>query len=52
MVSHDLNFLATLRDRVLWLEGGVVREMGDPAKVIGDYRKAMHAEEGQASGVA
>lgn len=52
MVSHDLNFVAALCDRVLWLEGGVVREMGDPEKVIADYRKAMRAEEGQATGVA
>ncbi len=52
MVSHDLNFLASLCNRVLWLEGGVVREMGDPQKVVSEYRKAMRAEEGQASGVA
>lgn len=41
MVSHDLNFLQTLCDRVLWLENGVIREVGDPAQVIADYRKAM-----------
>jgi len=41
MVSHDLNFLQTLCDRVLWLENGVVREIGDPAAVIADYRRAM-----------
>ncbi|MGJ0451803.1 MAG: ABC transporter ATP-binding protein [Methylocystis sp.] len=52
MVSHDLNFLASLCNRVLWLEDGVVREIGDPAKVVADYRKAMRAEETQASGVA
>jgi lipopolysaccharide transport system ATP-binding protein len=52
MVSHDLNFLASLCNRVLWLEDGVVREIGDPAKVVADYRKAMRAEEGQASGAA
>ncbi len=41
MVSHDLNFLRNLCDRVLWLESGVVREIGDPAKIIADYRAAM-----------
>jgi lipopolysaccharide transport system ATP-binding protein len=41
MVSHDLDFLAGLCDRVLWLEGGVVREMGEPTKIIADYRAAM-----------
>ena len=45
MVSHDLNFLASLRNRVLWLEGGVVREMRRSSqKVIAEYRKAMHAK--------
>ena len=32
MVSHDLNFLADLCDRVLWLENGVVREIGEPRR--------------------
>ena len=41
MVSHDLNFLENLCDRVLWLENGVVREIGAPAKIIADYRAAM-----------
>lgn len=41
MVSHDLNFLRNLCDRVLWLENGVVREIGDPARIISDYRAAM-----------
>ncbi|MCX7899477.1 MAG: ABC transporter ATP-binding protein [Methylocystis sp.] len=45
MVSHDLDFLQSLCDRVLWLENGVVREMGDPARIIADYRAAMRAEE-------
>ncbi len=43
MVSHDLNFLGTLCDRVLWLDNGVVREAGDPATVIAQYREAMRA---------
>jgi lipopolysaccharide transport system ATP-binding protein len=41
MVSHDLDFLANLCDRILWLEDGVVREIGDPDKIIADYRAAM-----------
>lgn len=52
MVSHDLNFLANLCDRVLWLENGVVREIGDPARIIADYRAAMMAGENQATGAA
>lgn len=43
MVSHDLDFLQTLCDRVLWLENGVVREIGEPARIIADYREAMAA---------
>ncbi|MEK4035084.1 ABC transporter ATP-binding protein [Methylocystis sp. IM3] len=41
MVSHDLSFLENLCDRVLWLEDGVVREIGEPARIIADYRAAM-----------
>lgn len=52
MVSHDLAFLENLCDRVLWLENGVVREVGEPAKIIADYRAAMIAEESQATGAA
>jgi lipopolysaccharide transport system ATP-binding protein len=52
MVSHDLPFIAKLCDRVLWLEKGVVREIGDPARIIADYEAAMQAEEDQAAGAA
>lgn len=52
MVSHDLNFLANLCDRVLWLENGVVREIGEPARIIADYRAAMMGEQNQETGAA
>jgi lipopolysaccharide transport system ATP-binding protein len=45
MVSHDLDFLVHLCNRVLWLENGVVKEIGEPARIIADYRAAMIAEE-------
>jgi lipopolysaccharide transport system ATP-binding protein len=51
MVSHDLNFLEELCDRVLWLDKGVVREIGDPKKVIAAYRAAMETEN-QTAGAA
>jgi lipopolysaccharide transport system ATP-binding protein len=51
MVSHDLNFLEELCDRVLWLDKGVVREIGDPKKVIAAYRTAMETEN-QTAGAA
>jgi lipopolysaccharide transport system ATP-binding protein len=44
MVSHDLTFLEELCDRILWLDKGVVREIGDPKKVIAAYRAAMETE--------
>jgi lipopolysaccharide transport system ATP-binding protein len=44
MVSHNLSFLASLCDRVLWLEGGVVREMGAPAEVIQHYREFFDSD--------
>jgi lipopolysaccharide transport system ATP-binding protein len=49
MVSHDLAFLTKLCSRVLWLENGVVREIGDPARIVADYQAAMQAEEDQAA---
>ncbi len=52
MVSHDLGFLENLCDRVLWLENGVVREIGEPKRIIADYRAAMADAEPQATGAA
>ena len=40
VVSHDLTRLAAMCDRVLWLDHGRVRSLGDPETVIGQY---MHA---------
>ncbi len=52
MVSHDLGFLENLCDRVLWLENGVVREIGEPKRIIADYRAAMADAEPPATGAA
>jgi len=41
IVSHDLDFLQHLCDRVIWLDNGVVRLEGAPAGVIAAYREAM-----------
>jgi len=41
IVSHSLDFLTEICDRVIWLEGGVVREAGDPKRIVEDYRAAM-----------
>ncbi len=45
IVSHSLEFLEERCDRVLWLEGGVVHRLGDPAEVIAEYSAAMHSEQ-------
>ena len=37
VVSHGLDYLRTLCDRVIWIDAGVVREIGDPDKVIPAY---------------
>lgn len=42
IVSHSLEFLEELCDRVLWIEKGVVHRSGDPATVCAEYRAAMH----------
>jgi lipopolysaccharide transport system ATP-binding protein len=41
VVSHDLETLATICDRVIWIEGGEVRDLGRPRDVIVSYRDAM-----------
>ena len=38
VVSHDLEMLSTLCDRVVWIDDGRVRELGESREVIADYR--------------
>ncbi|MBQ2248800.1 MAG: ABC transporter ATP-binding protein, partial [Clostridia bacterium] len=40
LVSHDLGQIRRLCDRVLWLEGGRVRRLGDTQEVCDAYVKA------------
>jgi lipopolysaccharide transport system ATP-binding protein len=42
--SHSLEQVAEQCDRAIWLDGGVVRELGDAEEVVDDYREAMHSE--------
>lgn len=37
LVSHDLESVRTLCDRVVWLKNGVVQGIGDPAEMVGKY---------------
>jgi lipopolysaccharide transport system ATP-binding protein len=45
MVSHSLDYLRGLSDRLLWIDGGKVRAFGDPEAIIADYRAAVAAGE-------
>ncbi len=38
MVTHELDHVERLADRVLWLDGGVVRRDGPVADVLAEYR--------------
>jgi lipopolysaccharide transport system ATP-binding protein len=38
VVSHGLDYLTTLCDRIMWIDEGRVREIGDPKAVIEAYR--------------
>ena len=41
VVSHDLEMLSTLCDRVIWIDDGAVRELGGSEEVIAGYRHAI-----------
>ena len=44
VVSHDLETLQMICDRVIWIEDGVVQSMGAPKDVIARYREAIDGE--------
>jgi len=41
VVSHDLEVLATICDRVIWIDDGEVRHLGASDNVIASYREAL-----------
>jgi ABC-type polysaccharide/polyol phosphate transport system ATPase subunit len=41
LVSHDVELMLELADRVLWLEKGRVRRIGPPREVMADYRRSQ-----------
>jgi ABC-type polysaccharide/polyol phosphate transport system ATPase subunit len=47
-VSHSLDLVETLCDRVLWLDEGRQRMLGEPRRVVDAYRQAVAEEEGRA----
>ncbi len=40
-VSHDVGDVKAIGDRVMWLDGGRIRELGDPDRVVSKYLAAM-----------
>jgi len=47
-VSHALALVEDLCSRVLWLDRGAVRGVGEPRRVVDAYREAVAVEEGRA----
>ena len=44
VVSHALGIVRTMCDSAAWLEHGVVKDVGSPAKLIDDYIELTHPE--------
>jgi len=47
IVSHELEAIEKWCDRVVWLDGGVIRDAGHPERVIDRYRNAIAEKEGK-----
>ncbi|MFP5286699.1 MAG: ABC transporter ATP-binding protein, partial [Thermoanaerobaculia bacterium] len=52
LVSHSLDLVEGVCDRVLWLDNGVQRLVGTPRRVIDAYRQAVAEAEGEANQAA
>lgn len=46
-VSHGLDLVEALCDRVMWLDRGVQKLVGEPRRVVDAYRQAVAEEEGR-----
>lgn len=49
LVSHNLDQLQELSDKVVWLQNGGIREYGDASVVCENYKKFMSSPEGKNS---
>jgi len=47
IVSHELKTIEKWCDKAVWLNDGMIREIGIPSKVIDSYRKAIAEKEGK-----
>lgn len=41
IVTHSLRYAQRNCDRLMWIDGGVVREIGDPATIVKQYRASV-----------
>ncbi len=48
-VSHDVNSILNLCDRVIWLDSGEVRESGIPKEVCFNYLASLNAEKDESN---
>jgi lipopolysaccharide transport system ATP-binding protein len=48
VVSHDLKALESLCDKVIWIEGGKVHDIGAAKEVIASYREAIEGRKAPA----
>ena len=44
IVSHSTNTIVELCDKVIWLNEGVIKKEGDPAKIMEEYEEFMREE--------
>ena len=48
-VSHNMQAINQLCDRVIWLDGGKVQEDGDPSEVVTHYLQGSHSSDSRMS---
>ncbi len=41
VASHDMSMIESICNKVLWLEHGKIRQMGEPKEVAAAYKEAM-----------
>jgi lipopolysaccharide transport system ATP-binding protein len=52
LVSHDLATVQAWCDMAAWIDGGVIRAVGNPRDVVAQYREAVELGEAQAASLA
>ncbi len=42
IVSHSIDTLKNLCDKIMWIHDGAMKEIGEPKKILDDYLKFMN----------